>query len=275
MWHMKKTLFYITIIFLQLSCVENKSIDEKDRKIAEPNITETSDFDLGNYVLNPKSTDTLCNKDIDRAKKDIQREKYVYVAPFIIAMKRYSSELKELYSQKGIEVDFELPNCVIEEGQTEGCYRAIMNSFLIKKLGVNFEQEFIKKADSLTTIRITNSDIPIISWNCDVEPEPILKNRSYLETTLDVENLDLKRTDKAKTWPAIDLNFIIEKDGTISKFWSHNYISRLEHNEKFKDDLYKIGVNYIKQNYPIWKAGRINNIPVRTEHHLRLTFIGK
>ncbi|MFD2541633.1 hypothetical protein ACFSSB_04815 [Lacinutrix gracilariae] len=272
---MRKTLFYITIIFFQLSCVENKGIDKKDRKITEPNITEITEFDLDNYVLNPESTDTLCNKDINRAKIDIENEKYVYVAPFIIAMKRYSNELKKLYAKKGVELDFELPNCVVEEGQTEGCYRVIMNSFLIEKLGVNFEKEFIKKADSLTTIRMTNSDIPIISWNCDVEPEPLLKNRSYLETTLDVENLDLKRTEKAKTWPAIDLNFIIEKDGNISKFWSHNYMPNLEHNEKFKDDLYKIGVDYIKQNYPVWKAGRINNIPVRTEHHLRLTFIGK
>ena len=85
----------------------------------------------------------------------------------------------------------------------------------------------------------------------------------------------LRRTETFKTWPAIDLSFIIEEDGTISKFYSNNYMPNLEHNEQFKSQLYNIAVKYIEDNYPNWEAGKIRGTSVKTDHNLRITFIGE
>ncbi|MBL4604933.1 MAG: hypothetical protein JKY02_04515, partial [Flavobacteriaceae bacterium] len=246
---------------------KNKNKSSLENKISEPI----------NYVINPSENDSLCKSDISKAKADIKNGKLVYVKTFGFgsSVKRYEYDLKKLCEEKGIEYDIDLIGCVVMEGQTQGCYGAYMDKTLIDKFGFDFKGNLNRKADSLFLIRVVKDEIPIYSWDCDEKPKPILENKSYLETTLNVPNLDLKRTELAKTWPAIDLSFIIERDGKISKFYSENYIANLKHNEKFEKQLYDIAVDYIKNNYPNWKAGKIRGTSVTTDHNLRITFIGK
>jgi len=271
---MIKTVTYILILTFSLACSNNKKPEETNNN--ELN-SETKISERITYVMNPKATDSLCKSDISKAKSDIKNGKLVYVqtAGFGFGFKRYESDLKELCRKKGLEYDVDLIGCVVTKGQTQGCYGAYMDKILIDKFGSDFKENLNREADSLFLVRVLKNEIPIFSWDCDEKPKPILENQKYLETTLDVPNLDLKRTELGKTWPAIDLSFIIERNGTISKFYSNNFIPRLKHNERFKDELYKIAMNYIKINYPNWKAGTIRGTPVRTDHNLRITFIGK
>lgn len=229
------------------------------------------------YVMNPELTDSLCKSDILRAKSDISAGKLIYVqeAGLGFGFKRYETDLKKLCKEQGLEYEVDLIGCVVFEGQTQGCYGAFMDKTLIDKFGSDFKENLNRKADSLFLIRIIEEQIPIHSWDCDEKPKPILVNKKYLETTLDIPNLNLKRTEIAKTWPAIDLSFIIEKDGTISKFYSDNYIPNLKHNEKFKSQLYNIAVKYVQDNYPNWETGKIRGTSVKTDHNLRITFIGE
>ncbi|WP_062055936.1 hypothetical protein [Aquimarina longa] len=275
---MRKFITYIIIITITFVCSDQKKSDKQtvEKSTTEPNL-ENKITDRKAYVTNPKSTDSLCKSDILKAKSDIDNGKFVYVqaAGLGFGFKRYESDLKKLCKEKGLEYDVDLIGCVVMEGQTQGCYGAYMDKALIDKFGSDFKEKLNRQADSLFLVRILKDEILIFSWDCDEKPEPILENKNYLETTLDVPNLDLKRTELGKTWPAIDLSFIIERNGTISKFYSDNFIPRLKHNEKFKDELYKIAVNYIKTNYPNWKSGKIKKSSVRTDHNLRITFIGK
>jgi len=275
---MKKIVTYILVLVFIFACSNKKKSDDKDiiANTDESVIVEKT-YDPLKYVMNPSPSDSLCKSDILKAKSDIQNGKLVYVqaAGLGFGFKRYESDLKKLCKEKGLEYDVDLIGCVIMEGQTQGCYGVYMDKVLSDKFGSDFKENLNRQADSLFLVRVIKNEIPIFSWDCDEKPEPILENQNYLETTLDVPNLNLKRTELGKIWPAIDLSFIIERNGTISKFYSDNFIPRLKHNEKFKDELYKIAVNYIKTNYPNWKSGKIKDTSVRTDHNLRITFVGK
>jgi len=275
---MRKIVTYIIILAIVSACSDHKKSNKQtiETSTSEQNL-ENKISDRIAYVMDPKLTDSLCKSDISRAKSDIKNGKLVYVqtAGLGFGFKRYETDLKKLCKENGLEYDVDLIGCVVMEGQTQGCYGAYMDKILIDKFGADFKEKLNQQADSLFLARVIKEEIPIFSWDCDEEPKPILGNKKYLETTLDVPNLDLKRTELAKTWPAIDLSFIIERNGKISKFYSNNYISNLKHNEKYKNQLYNIAIDYIKNNYPNWKAGEINGTPVRTDHNLRITFIGK
>ncbi|MFD2562627.1 hypothetical protein [Aquimarina rubra] len=275
---MKKIVTYILILAFTFACSNEKKSGDKEIIVkTNRSVIVEKNYDPLEYVMNPSPSDSLCQSDILKAKSDIQNGKLVYVqtAGMGFGFKRYELDLKKLCKEKGLEYDVDLIGCVVMEGQTQGCYGAYMDKTLIDKFGSDFKDKLDKEADSLFLVRIIKEKIPVFSWDCDEKPTPILGDKKYLETTLDVPNLDLKRTELGRTWPAIDLSFIIERNGKISKFYNNNYIAYLEHNEKFKNQLYTIAVNYIKDNYPNWESGKINGTPVITDHNLRITFIGK
>ncbi len=237
----------------------------------------TDSQDYYEYIKNPNPSDTTCLAQIKRAKKDVKNGKIVFNHPVGLGfgMLRYEEELKEVCKEYGLEYEVELVSCVVFEGQTQGCYGHYMDMVLSNKYGADFKSKLHRKADSLFLFNVLQDEIPVRYWFCDNEPKPILTGQNYLETTIEVSDLDFRRTELGRTWPAMDLSFIIERDGSISKFYTNNYIARDKHNKKYIDQLFNIGVEHIKSNYPKWKPATIKGISVRTDHNVRLTFVGK
>lgn len=262
------------MLLIVLACSNQKQSD-KQMILKNPeklNLEEKISEEIA-YVTNPRPTDRQCKSDILKAKLDIEHGKLVYSQRN--GFKRYESDLRKICEEKGLEYKVELHSCVVFEGQTQGCYGAYMDKVLIDKFGFDFKDKLSRQADSLFLVRVLKDDIAISSRQCDERAKPILGNRSYLESTISISDLDLKRKEAGRTWPAIDLSFIIEQDGTISKFYSNNFMPGLNHNRKFKDQLYKKAVDYIETNYPNWESGKIKGENVRTRHNLRITFIVK
>lgn len=259
-----KTKIFIITLFIFFGCSKKRKGD----------FVVMNDSD---YKLNPVKSDSTCITDLNKAKLDVKRGKLVFYSQYF--GKRYKKRrsietLKKLCKNNGLEFKVELMKCIAKEGQTDGCYINFMNKTVANKFGENFKSEMYQKADSLFTEKVINENLTLFSFFCDKEPKPILENKKYIESTLDINHLDLKKTSQGGIWPSMDLSFIVEKDGTISKFYCDNYISNIDDNLKFKDDLYKIAVQEMKTKYSNWVPGSLNNKNVRTDANIRFTFIG-
>jgi len=230
------------------------------------------------YVSKPNPNDRHCISEIKRAKKDIANGKIVFTQKvgFLFGNIRYERELRELCKSNGLVFDFDLISDVVFVGQTQGCYGNYMDKTIIEKYGVGFKENLHKRADSLFLVRTNLENKSVQYWDCDERPRlPTEIKRTTDELpSINVTELDIKASkENYGGWPFIDLGFIIEKDSTISKFYVRNFVSELEENKKFKEDLFTIAVDSLETNYPIWIPGKIKGIPVRTDNNVRIFFI--
>ena len=266
---MKYLLILLTFISLGACSQVNQKSSMSEREIPE----------RIQYVMHPKAGDTICNSEIERAKKDLERGKIVFTqkAGFLFGEIRYESELKELCKQYGLVFEFDLMGCMAFEGQTDGCYGDYMDKVIIDKYGIGFKETLHKKADSLFLVRTLSENKPVQYWDCDERPRlPSEKERTsdYLPSIV-VDKPDIiENLSNGSGWPFFDLGFIVEKDSTISGFYIRTFVAQLKQNEKYKDELFEIAVNYLKTNYPTWVPGKIKGIPVRTDNNVRI-FITK
>lgn len=269
------SLFLSVII---LSCNNSQNSSNTPKQIIEDNI---SDLQIENklteeftYIKNPNSSDKTCISDIEKAKTDIQNGKLSIVyTNYEVANMRYENFIKKLCNEYGLIFKIDFINDVITENQTQGCYKSYMDKVIADSLGLNFKNNLENKADSLYLSTLLRENHAEWYFRCDTKPKPILNKRKYLETTLTLKDLDIKQNPKGNVWPSVDIEFIIELDGEITNIESNNFIPKLPHNEKFKETLCKIGVNYIEENYPKWEPGKIRETNVRTRNNVRLTFV--
>jgi hypothetical protein len=266
---MKIMTFILTFISL-LACSQLKQANQ----IATQRLPERII-----YVSKPNPNDSLCISDINRAKKDIAKGKIVFTqrVGFLFGNIRYETELRELCKQNGLVFDFDVMSDVVFEGETQGCYGNYMDKIIIEKYGVEFKENLHKKADSLFLARTNLENKSVEYWDCDERPRlPTEIKRTTDEfPCISVADLDIKESKGEYGWPFIDLNFMVEKDSTISGFYLRNFVSQLEENKIFKEKLIAIAVDYIKTNYPVWIPGKIKGIPVRTINNVRIVFIKK
>lgn len=103
------------------------------------------------YTLKPADKDSMCIKDIERAKRDISKGKTVFCYPYGFGSHdlRQEKQLRELCIIKGLVFEYELFSDVIYDGQTQGCYGAYMDNAIASKFGTNFKQDLLKQADSI------------------------------------------------------------------------------------------------------------------------------
>tara|TARA_R110000737_G_scaffold306935_1_gene314747 strand:- start:2491 stop:3300 length:810 start_codon:yes stop_codon:yes gene_type:complete len=231
------------------------------------------------YVNNPNSNDTLCISEIERAKEDIDNGKIVFTqsAGFLFGDIRYETELRELCKENGLVFEFDLIGCVVFEHQTQGCYGDYMDKVIIDKYGIDFKENLHKEADSLFLSRTQSENKIVEYWDCDERPRLPNENKRTSDyiPSITVDSLDIKeKKGNYGGWPFFDLGFTVEKDSTISGFYSRNFVAQLEENEEYKNELFEIAVTHIKTKYSTWVPGKVNGVPVRAKNNVRI-FIKK
>lgn len=227
--------------------------------------------DIIEYVKSPDSTDISCLEDVKRAKEEVHRGKITLtqLGGLGFDFLRYEKELIQLCQDYGLRFEYELLSCIVQEGQTQGCYGAYMDNELINRFGPNFKVNLFRKADSLFLVNVVREKMIVRSWDCDIAPvEP-----KDFDPTIDVSELDIKRGDDAfGGWPFHDITFVIELDSTVSEIQSTNFVAGDSANVNYETILYEVAMNYLNQN-STWIPGSIRTEAVRTRHSLRFTYL--
>lgn len=237
--------------------------------------------DRFSYLKRVRPTDTLCLRDIEKAKRQLSGDTLIFVAgvgafgPIL----RYENELVQICKANNLKYELELDGCLVWEGQTRGCYKDYLDFKLFEKHGKNFKADLHKKANDLYLTNHLNDTIS--GWDCDKEPTYIGKGISPTGITMAV---DLPVKEKRNEWtsngqslfaiyrPHIDLRFVVDKNGDISNFTIVDFVPMRPENETFKDRLFELAIKEIKDKYSKWKPGEINGVRLNTTHVLRVEF---
>jgi hypothetical protein len=228
------------------------------------------------YVENPNSSDFTCINEVKRAKIDIANGKIIFSqnAGFLYGQIRYEEELRNLCKDNGLIFDFELMGCEVIENQTQGCYGLYMDNLILQKFGNNFKKKMHSKADSLFLVNAVNKTV----YYGDLDERP----RLLSETERHGDGLGIFYVESTKIRimgnkvgdiPFMDIEFIVDKDSTISNFKVNNFVS--DSSENFKEELFELAVSELKSNYPIWVPGKINGIALKSDNNVRIHFANK
>lgn len=274
---MKKyfTLYFI-ISLLVLSCkkesgketVHNSKLPEV-HKLPPP-------LDYSKYILNPKKTDTLCLNEIEQAKNDLKEYPGVYVQTICFGcdFKPYEEEIKEVLKKRKFKIGIQDIGCVRYEGQTPGCYRAYIDLKMKDKYGENYKSEIETEAQNILIKNISINDkiISIYDLEDKERPKVFLQNAFVDGGTDTTIQTDLPINSKSSHNLFVDVNFIIEKNGTISNLVADNWVNENGVNEKYKDDLINLAIRTLKKDYNSWQPGTYKGNKARIENSLRVSF---
>lgn len=180
------------------------------------------------YVSQPNSNDSLCIKEIERAKKDYSNGILVFCEAFgfLDSDLRYEFELKELCLKNEITFQYVVFSDSEIMGQTQGCYMDYMDKLILETHGINFKKTLHKKADSLYLIRVESKNTTVLYWDCDEKPHAIheIEGKEDFFLSIIVNRLDIKeKMGESGGWPFLDIGFTIEKDSTISDFCINDF----------------------------------------------------
>lgn len=225
-----------------------------------------------------KEKDTACLEQINKAKEEIQNGIFVLCIhprwPF-----RQEKEFVELLEKHGIKYkDLGPPPDVLPIERN--CYRETMDYYIQKRFGKAFIDSLIKEADMLMVYN--NRSEYIDYYACDERPHLPNSRPSYNDNMSSEVDLPIKKFRKewkssdgedmfAVYRPFMDIGFHIDTTGEISNFHLNFFNPELDWNEKYKDQLFKLGVKRIKED-SIWIPGKILGIKVRTNNNVRIHF---
>ncbi len=272
---MKKKFRLLIILTILCSCSNQK----KETNLEKEDLNKIQGEPIFNpisYVANPEPSDKLCISDINKAKSDIEENGIVFTQAvgFLFGHKRYEEELKKLCKDKGLKYDLDLIGCVQMEGQTQGCYGAYMDKMLIEKYGKDFKKNMHTKADSIFLNNAIKNNVAVYYGDCD--ERPVIADRSNREDipSLNITDIPIEE-DKSDFggWPFFDVGFIVETDSLISNVYINSWVAHLKSNEKYKDELFKMAKEYLIKDYPKWRPGSINGVPVRTNSNVRIYLV--
>ena len=238
-------------------------------------ISSANSSSVDNYINNPRESDSLCIKELARAKKDEAKGKIVFCSPmgFGAMQLRYQNELEELCRQHNLIFEYELFSDVIIDGQTQGCYGSYMNNIISKRFGKNFKKNLEEQADSILIAHAVNDTIEY--WNCDVRPHLPGQKEEYESTIVIPTSKELKSkliAGKDGHYPFMDIDFIIEVSGQTSGYYcQYFYDADNSSNKNYFDQMWNEAMKELKK-YPIWETGQLNGHKVRTRHNVRVYF---
>ncbi|MRX69384.1 hypothetical protein SAMN06265349_10680 [Flavobacterium resistens] len=273
---MKKYYFLLYIFFfLTISCKKNKEISnvstfDTTKVVKLPRLVYTK------YMENVPKTDTLCSGEIERAKNDLSKYDGVYVQTICFGcdFKPYEEEIKEVLKRKKFKLGIQDLGCVIYQGQTQGCYSAYIDLKMKAKYGENYKSEIENDAIKILikNININNKVISIYDLEPNEKPK-ILNPKIAIEndyyTTIKT-NLPINK--KSMNDLFTDIEFIVEKDGTISNLKETNWVNEKGINKKYKQELVNLAINTLKKDYNNWKPGTYKGVKARIENTLRISF---
>jgi len=274
---MKKYYFIFFIIFIStISCKKDQKISntsEIDRtKIVKP----LPPLDYEKYMRNVPKTDSLCNGEIEIVKNDLLKYDGVYVHTICFGcdFKPYEEEIKEVLKRKKFKLGIQDLGCVIYDGQTQGCYRAYIDLKMKAKYGENYRSEIENEAINILikNISINNKIISIYDLEPNEKPK-ILNPKIVIEsdyyTTI---KTDLPINRKSMHHLFTDINFIVEKDGTISNLKETNWVNEKGIDKKYKQDIINLTLSTLRKDYNNWKPGTYKGNKARVENTLRVSF---
>jgi hypothetical protein len=229
------------------------------------------------YLDNPNPGDVSCIEGISRARKDIAAGKKViiiYTGGVGAEGLRYENELALLIRQHGFTVDYEMENCIIFEGQTDGCYAAYMNRHVKQRHGTYFISNLHLTADSLFTENLINSEevfshmdyhTPPVSIDEDGEPKAI----SSLQLSSVLPEVKLAK-DSINAHAYIDLHMIIDKNGNVTKTYFKDFSIQPKSLRKYRDVLLTAVRKHLNDAALYWLPAEKYAIFVNAEHSVRI-----
>ncbi|WP_185205314.1 hypothetical protein [Chryseobacterium sp. C3] len=263
----------LSILFLLIMiCCKDKKLEIKPVDKMIPNTEEV----LRKYVKRPKNNDEICKNDIERAQKDLEKYKNIYVTTSCFGCKflPYEDEILEYAKRqkfKIINYDF---SCAVIDGQTQGCYKAFIDLEMEKVHGKNFRKRIEQEAEKLMIENIENHDKVLSIYDLEENDKPHfikednLMKQGYLPTIK--TGLPLKNAKSNSIF--MDVSFIVEKNGKISTFKNENWVNDIKENEKYKSELEKIAKSKILEHYNNWKPGKYKNSVARVKNNFRINF---
>lgn len=246
------TLLFLTIILF--SCGHQSPKDKFQKELIQ------------------SDNDSLCIKEIEKAKTDLSNGRIVFCMPIGMGggTLRQEKQIRQLCKKYNIVFKYEPISDVIIEGQTPECYGAYMDKIITEKFGSSFKENILNQADSILLL----SNDTIESSLCDKRPQVLGMDEDFtLATKLNDELSKQLKSDEEGQLPFVDIGFYIDKNGNPSGYFL-NFFSDADNksNEKFKDELFKIGVKSLKQ-YKHWEPGQIKGQKVNTENNVRVYFL--
>ncbi|WP_144428974.1 hypothetical protein [Chryseobacterium sp. StRB126] len=263
-----KTIYYLFLLLFLLDCKDKvKPVDEQP-----PNPKEF----LRSYVKNPNPNDRMCKDDIEQAEKDLEKYKNIYVTTSCFGCKTspYADEIIEYAAKQKIEVINDIYSCVVMEGQTKGCYKAMIDLKMEEIHGKDFRHKIEHAAEQLMIQKIKTGTKILSVYDLSEEDQPNLVKENKFTRKEDILTVQtgLPLQHELDTYPFIDISFIVEKDGTISNVKNENWVSGFKRNEKYKNELEGLAKNKILTNYSKWKPGKYKNTLTRVENNFRVCF---
>lgn len=274
---MKKYYFILSIFFvLVVSCEKNKTVTNKSELDTTKIVKPLPPLDYEKYIKNVPKTDTLCNGEIERAKNDLSKYDGVYVQTICFGcdFKPYEEEIKQVLKKKKFKLGIQDLGCVIYEGQTQGCYSAYIDLQMEAKYGENYKSEIENEAIKILIDNINTNDKIISIYDLEKTEKPQLLNyhvpiENDYYTTI---KTDLPINKKSAHNLFVDVDFIIEKNGTISNLKESNWVNENGIDEKYKHDLINLAVKTLIKDYNNWKPGTYRGNKARVENTLRISF---
>ncbi len=266
-----RNISIIILSILLFSCNRSKTYEQNETIVTIADPPEVPSIKVAEYIENIDSNDITCLREIKRAKNDVQNGKLVFTTPmgFGIQHLRQEKQLKELCQAYKLLFDYEMFGCVIVKGQTQGCYGAYMTKAIEDKYGKGFKQILLAKADSLLLAK--NDTIPY--YLCDIRPQiPGQNDHDRLFPNINQKIKMRLKPNNEGSFPFMAIGFYISKEGTASGYFiNYFYDADNELNQKFKDELFKIGVEQLKA-IKHWETGIVNGQKVNTENNVRVYF---
>jgi hypothetical protein len=260
------TIFLLTIF---LFACGQKNPKDKEAQIASIDRPENQ---LEKYIQKPVNTDSMCIKDIERAKNDISKGRIVFCYPMGFGSHnlRQEKQLRELCKRYRLIFNYEVFSDFIIEGQTQGCYGAYMDKIIASKFGADFKQDLLEKADSI----LLAANDTIVYYKCDKQPQ--IPGKDDYETTLEAkvpERISKQlKADKEGDLPFMDIGFYIDKSGNASGYFLNYFMDAdSKSNQKYKNELFNLGVEQLKE-IKHWETGIVKGQKVNTENNVRVYF---
>jgi hypothetical protein len=275
----KDSISYLKIKFATKDSIKLELLNDGAKELFHAfenfNFYNSNTIDRYSYY---KEKDSSCLQQINQAKIEVKNEKFVLCIhprwPF-----RQENEFVKLLERNGIKYkDLGPPSDVLPIARN--CYRETMDYYIRKRFGKSFIDSLMNEAD---TLMVRNNRSTFIDYSaCDERPHLPKSRPGYNDNMIAQVDLPVKKY--IKEWktsdgddmftvchPFMDIGFHIDTTGRIDNFYLNFFNPELDWNKKYKDELFKLGVEKIKED-SIWIPGKILGIAVRTDNNVRVYF---
>lgn len=225
-------------------------------------------------LINTSAKDKLCQKYTSEAKKDLNKFNGVYVKKKCLGCpsKIFTEEIKEAAKIRKFKIFNHFESCI--DLSIDNCYQSYVDIKMKEKFGENYNEIIEKTADSILISKINLKNKIVYFNELEEEFRPKMKIGNEIKSPVYLPvvktTFNLKRNNI--NYAFLDLNFIIEKNGSISHLKISNWVNGFEENEPYKKELFKIAKNIVIKEYNNWIAGNYKGNLVRVENNFRISF---